>query len=97
MLGEGNDNPGDPGSIPGSGTSLGEGNDNPVDPGLILGLGMSLGEGNDNPGDPGSIPGLGMSLGEGNDNLLQYSCPENPMDRGAWWAAVHGSQRVGHA
>ena len=47
--------------------------------------------------DPGLIPGLGRSPGEGNDNLLQYSCPENPMDRGAWWAAVHGSQRVGHA
>ena len=35
-------------------------------------------------GDPGSIPGLGRSPGEGNGNLLQYSCLENPMDRGAW-------------
>ena len=35
-------------------------------------------------GDPGSIPGLGRSLGEGNGNPLQYSCLENPMDRGAW-------------
>ena len=43
-----------------------------------------------NAGDPGSIPGWGRSLGEGNGNLLQYSCLENPMDRGAWWAAVHG-------
>ena len=41
-------------------------------------------------GDMGSIPGLGRSPGEGNGNPLQYSCPENPMDRGAWWATVHG-------
>ena len=41
-------------------------------------------------GDPGSIPGLGRSLGEGNGNPLQYSYLENPMGRGAWWAAVHG-------
>ena len=38
----------------------------------------------------GSISGLGGSTGEGNGNPLQYSCLENPMDRGAWWAAVHG-------
>ena len=37
----------------------------------------------------GSIPGLGRSLGRGNDNPLQYSCLGNPMDRGAWWAAVY--------
>ena len=43
-----------------------------------------------NAGDPGSIPGLGRSPGEGNDNPLQYPCLENLMDRGAWWAAVHG-------
>ena len=43
-----------------------------------------------NAGDPGSIPGLGGSSGEGNGNPLQYSCLENPMDRGAWWATVHG-------
>ena len=41
-------------------------------------------------GDPGSIPGLGRSPGEGDDNPLQYCCLENPMDRGAWWATVHG-------
>ena len=41
-----------------------------------------------NAGDLGSIPGLGRSPGEGNP--LQYSCLENPMDRGAWWATVHG-------
>ena len=43
-----------------------------------------------NAGDPGSIPGSGRSSGEGNGNPLQYSCLENPMDRGAWWATVHG-------
>ena len=41
-------------------------------------------------GDPGSIPGLGRSPGEGNATPLQYSCLENPMDRGAWQATVHG-------
>ena len=49
-----------------------------------------------NAGDPGSIPGLGRSPGEGNGNPLQYSCLENPMDRGAWQAMSTGSQRVGH-
>ena len=43
-----------------------------------------------NAGDPGSITGSGRSPGEGNGNPLQYSCLENPMDRGAWWASVHG-------
>ena len=43
-----------------------------------------------NAGDPGSIPGWGRSFGEGNGNPLQYSCLENPSDRGAWWATVHG-------
>ena len=37
-----------------------------------------------------------MLGGEGNGTPLQYSCLENPMDRGAWWAAVHGVTRVGH-
>ena len=49
-----------------------------------------------NVGDLGSIPGLGRSPGGGYSNPHQYSCLENPMDRGAWWATVHGSQRVGH-
>ena len=40
--------------------------------------------------DPGSIPGLGRSSGEGNGNPLQYSCLENPMDRGAWRVTAHG-------
>jgi len=48
-----------------------------------------------NAGDLGLIPGLGRSPGGGNGNPLQYSCLENPMDRGAWWAPVHGLQRVG--
>ena len=47
--------------------------------------------------DVGSISGSGRSPGEGNDNPLQYSCRVNPMDRGAWRAAVHGvTKRVGH-
>ena len=41
-------------------------------------------------GDVGSIPGSGRSPGEGNGNPLQYSCLGNPMDRGTWWATVHG-------
>ena len=43
-----------------------------------------------NVGDLSLIPGLGRSPGEGNGNSLQYPCLENPMDRGAWWAIVHG-------
>ena len=43
-----------------------------------------------NAGDLGLIPGLGRSPGEGNGYPLQYSCLENPMDRGAWQATVHG-------
>ena len=43
-----------------------------------------------NAGDLGSIPGSGRSSGEGNGNPLQYSCLENPIDGGAWWAPVHG-------
>ena len=46
-----------------------------------------------NAGDPGSIPGLGRSSGEGNGSPLQYSCLENPMDGGAWWAIVHGAAK----
>ena len=40
--------------------------------------------------DPGSIPGSGRSTGEGNGTPLQYPFLENLMDKGAWWAAVHG-------
>ena len=43
-----------------------------------------------NAGDMVLIPGPGRSLGEGNGNPLQYSCLENPMDRGTWWITVHG-------
>ena len=43
-----------------------------------------------NAADPGSIPGSGSSPGEGNGSPLQCSCLESPMDRGAWWATVHG-------
>ena len=50
-----------------------------------------------NAGDVGSIPGLGRSPGEGKGNPLQYSCLGNPMDKGAWWAIIHGvTKRVGH-
>jgi len=47
-------------------------------------------------GDPGSIPGLRKCPGEGNDNPLQYSCLENPMDRGVCRPHSMGSQRVRH-
>jgi len=43
-----------------------------------------------NAGDMGSIPGPGRSSGKGKGNPLQYSCLENPMERGAWQATVHG-------
>ena len=43
-----------------------------------------------NAGDAGSTPGSGRSPGGGNGNALLYSCLENPMDRGAWWAPVQG-------
>ena len=49
-----------------------------------------------NAGDAGSIPGSRRYPREGNGNPLQYSCLENSMDRGAWWATVHGVTRVKH-
>ena len=49
-----------------------------------------------NAGDPDSILGSGRSSGGGNGNLFQSSFLGNPIDRGAWWAVVHGSQRVRH-
>ena len=49
-----------------------------------------------NAGDLGSILGLGRSPGVGTGNPLQYSCLENPMDRGAWQAIVHEVSRLGH-
>ena len=65
-------------------------------PGSFLSHWQSLLGGSDgkdsacNVGDPGLIPGSGRSPGEGNGNPLQYSSLGNPMDRGAWWATVHG-------
>ena len=47
-------------------------------------------------GDSGLIPGSGRSPGKRNGNPLQYSCLENPMDRGTWWATVHGVARARH-
>ena len=47
-------------------------------------------------GHAGSVSGLGRFPGGVNSNPLQYSCLENPMGRGAWWAMVHGVTRVGH-
>ena len=44
-------------------------------------------------GDLGLIPGLGRCPGGGHGNPLQYSCLENPKDRGAWWAIVHGGRK----
>ena len=49
-----------------------------------------------NAGDLGSIPRSGRSPGEGNGNPPQYSCLENPLDRGIWQATVHGITRVEH-
>ena len=43
-----------------------------------------------NAGDSVSVPGLGRSPGKGDGNPLQYSCLENPMDTGSWWATIHG-------
>ena len=50
-----------------------------------------------NVGNMGLILGSGGSPGEGNGNPLQYSCLENPMDEGAWWATVYGVTRVRYA
>ena len=47
-----------------------------------------------NAGDLGSIPGLERSPGEGNGYSLQCSCLKNPLDRGAWWAIVHGVAKI---
>ena len=65
-------------------------------PACRLPVGQSFPGGSDskesacNAGDPGLIPGLGRSPGEENGHSLQYSSLENSMDRGAWWAKVHG-------
>ena len=56
--------------------------------------GGSVVKGPANAGDAGSIPGSGISPGGGNGNPLQYSCLENPMDRGVWQATVHGATEL---
>ena len=56
-----------------------------IEPGRLKNLSANAGDAR----DVGLIPGLGRPPGGGNGNQLQYSCLENPMDRGAWWAVVH--------
>ena len=63
---------------------------NPQDPPRGFPGGSDGKETASNEGDPSLIPRLVISLGEGNGNPLQYSCLENPMDKGAWQATVHG-------
>ena len=89
---------GDTGSISGWGRSLVVGNGNPLEYSCLLSSLYSLHQASlvsqrvsaCSAGDPGSIPWLGRSPGGGNGNPLQYSCLKNPMDRGTWWATVHG-------
>ena len=66
---------------------------NAGDLGLIPGSGRSPGEGN---GTHSNVLAATPSPGEGHGNPLQYSCLENPMDRGSWQATVHGVTRVRH-
>ena len=84
-------NAGDPGSIPGWGRSPGEENGNPLQ---YYSWGFPCSSVDKtaayNAGDLGSVPGWARSPGEGKNNPLQHSCLENPMDRGAWGATVHG-------
>ena len=63
--------------------------------GIILGFsgGSDSKESICNAGDPDLIPGLGRSSGEGNGYPVQDSCVENSMNRGAWWATVHGGRK----
>ena len=81
---------GDPDLIPGLGRSPGEGIGYPLQYSWGFPCGSAGKQSACNAGDLGSIPGLGRSLGEGSSYSLQYSCLENSMDRGAWWATVHG-------
>ena len=62
-------------------------------PDLMFSIGSDGKESACSAGDPGSIPGLGRFPGEGNSNPLQYSCLENCMKRGAYWATVHGAAK----
>ena len=76
-------NAGDPGSIPGLGSSPGEGIGYPLQYSWASLVAQMV---NNLP----AMPGLGRSPGKENGNPLQYSCLGNSMDRGAWWATVHG-------
>jgi len=66
-----------------------------LSPGLSAALVTQGNESSCDAGDPGLIPGSGRSPGAGNGHPLQYSFLENSMDRGAWWATVHGVPRSG--
>ena len=68
----------------------------PISPSINISSGSDSKESACNERDLGSIPWWGRSPGEGNCNSLQYSCLENPMDRGAWQAIVHGVPRIRH-
>ena len=63
---------------------------NPEEAAFLMALGKESACNAGDTGDAGSIPGSGRSPGGRNVNPLQYSCLKNPMDRGAWWAPVHG-------
>ena len=76
--------------IPGSGRSVGERIGYPLQNSWASLVAQLVKNPPCNVGYLGSIPGLGRSPGEGSSNPFQYSCLENPMDWGAWWAAVHG-------
>ena len=77
----------DPGSIPGSGRFPWRRDRLPT----LVFLGFPGKESSCNAGDTDSIPGSGGSPGGENGNALYYSCPENPMDRGARWTTIHGA------
>ena len=81
--------------MPGLGRSAGEGIGYPLPVSFGFPGGLDSKESAHNVGDLGSIPALGRSPGGGHGKPLQYSSLKNRMDRGAWQATVHGSQRVG--
>ena len=76
--------------IPGVERSPGEGNNNPLQFSCLKNGGSGTQKPPANAGDADVIPESGRSPGEGSGSPLQYSCLRNPMDRGAWWAIVHG-------
>ena len=81
-------NEGDPGLIPGLGSSPGEETGYPFQYSCTS-LVAQMVESTCNAGNMGLIPGSGTSSGGGHGYPIQYSCLENPMDRGDWWATVH--------